>query len=127
MRWWLRVKLAQNYSIFSRLLLSTADDPIVEESRKDVFWGAKPHSEHKRVGMNVLGRLLMELRKDLREGDPQKPLTVSPLEIPDFTASRWRPSNRLALLILAQHSQYLQPRLIPSRLALPRPMPQLKK
>jgi putative DNA methylase len=84
MRWCLRVKLAQNYSTFSRLLLSTGESPIVEESRKDPFWGAKPLDSDTLVGMNVLGRLLMELRKDLREGDPQRLLTVSPLEIPDF-------------------------------------------
>jgi putative DNA methylase len=84
MRWCLRVKLAQNYSTFSRLLLSTGDDPIVEESRKDAFWGAKPLDEHKLVGMNVLGRLLMELRKELREDDLQRLLMVPPLEIPDF-------------------------------------------
>lgn len=84
MRWCLRVKLAQNYSTFSRLLLSTGGVPIVEESRKDPFWGAKPLDEQKLVGMNVLGRLLMELRKELREGDPQRLLTVWPLEIPDF-------------------------------------------
>src|ERR1043166_6761888 len=84
MRWCLRVKFAQNYSTFSRLLLSTGDAPIVEESRKDPFWGAKPLDEQKLVGMNVLGRLLMELRKDLGEGNPQRLLTVSPLAIPDF-------------------------------------------
>ena len=42
MRWCLRVKLAQNWVKFSALLLDTEDRPIVEESRKDDFWGAEP-------------------------------------------------------------------------------------
>jgi ribA/ribD-fused uncharacterized protein len=41
MRWCLRVKLAQHWETFSRLLLATGDQPIVEDSRKDDFWGAK--------------------------------------------------------------------------------------
>ena len=84
MRWALRVKLAQNWEVFSRLLLSTGDRPIVEESRKDAFWGAKPVDERTLVGMNVLGRLLMELREEVkagRRGDLQR---VEPLAIPNF-------------------------------------------
>src|SRR5688500_12497164 len=42
MRWCLRVKLVQNWHRFSSLLLETDERPIVEESRKDDFWGAKP-------------------------------------------------------------------------------------
>ena len=45
MRWCLRVKLAQNWSRFSTLLLRTDGRPIVEESRKDDFWGAKPRDD----------------------------------------------------------------------------------
>lgn len=66
MRWCLRVKLACNWPKFRDLLLATGDCPIVEESRKDDFWGAKPHSHGVLVGVNVLGRLLMELREELR-------------------------------------------------------------
>jgi putative DNA methylase len=83
MRWCLRVKLAQNYSIFARLLQSTGERPIVEESRKDDFWGAKPLDVDVLVGMNVLGRLLMELRQDVYE-KPEQLLDVLPLDIPDF-------------------------------------------
>jgi type I restriction enzyme S subunit len=67
MRWCLRVKLAQNWNEFSRLLLSTGDLPIVEESRKDDFWGAKVVGTSTLVGMNVLGRLLMELREEIKQ------------------------------------------------------------
>ena len=61
MRWCLRVKLAQNWESFGKLLLKTGDRPIVEQSKKDSFWGAKPIDDEILVGMNVLGRLLMEL------------------------------------------------------------------
>jgi putative DNA methylase len=84
MRWCLRVKLAQNYSTFSRLLLSTGECPIVEESRKDGFWGAKPVDGGRLVGMNVLGRLLMELRKELREFGRSHLQEILPLNIPEF-------------------------------------------
>jgi len=39
MRWCLRVKLAQNWHSFSTLLLETGQMPIVEQSRRDDFWG----------------------------------------------------------------------------------------
>lgn len=82
MRWCLRVKLAQNWSDFGHLLLSTGDRPIVEESKKDAFWGAKPKGDLL-IGKNALGRLLMELREELRaKGDALR--QVAPLEIPDF-------------------------------------------
>jgi ribA/ribD-fused uncharacterized protein len=61
MRWCLKVKLFQNWSKFYPLLLSTNDKHIVEESKKDDFWGAKPVGDIL-VGVNALGRLLMDLR-----------------------------------------------------------------
>jgi ribA/ribD-fused uncharacterized protein len=83
MRWCLRVKLAENWNRFADLLLQTGDRPIVEESRKDAFWGAKPIDYEILVGVNALGRLLMELRAGLRkEGDRLK--EVSPPPIADF-------------------------------------------
>jgi ribA/ribD-fused uncharacterized protein len=86
MRWCLRVKLAQNYEEFGRLLLATRDRPIVEQSRKDDYWGAKLADEagDTLIGQNVLGRLLMELREKLKEDSKGALITVSPLEIPDF-------------------------------------------
>ena len=65
MRWCLRVKLAWNWTEFRDLLLATGGRPIVEKSRKDDFWGAKVRSDGVLVGVNVLGRLLMELREEL--------------------------------------------------------------
>jgi ribA/ribD-fused uncharacterized protein len=84
MRWCLRVKLAQNWQKFSELLLATNNHPIVEESRKDDFWGAKPLENGMLVGQNVLGRLLMELREELRDLSKEQLRCVRPPEIPDF-------------------------------------------
>jgi putative DNA methylase len=83
MRWCLRVKLAENWSSFGDLLLETGDRPIVEESKKDTFWGARPCEDGTLVGQNVLGRLLMELREQLRTN--QSVLErVDPPSVPNF-------------------------------------------
>nr|WP_278502316.1 NADAR family protein [Brucella intermedia] len=86
MRWCLRVKLAQNYLEFGRLLLATKDRPIVEQSRRDDYWGAKAveFDEGTLVGQNILGRLLMELRELLKNDAEGALKTVLPLSIPDF-------------------------------------------
>jgi len=85
MRWCLRVKLAQNHSEFGRLLTATRNKPIVEQSRKDDYWGAKISADDETlVGQNVLGRLLMELRERLMDDSSGLLLTVEPLSIPDF-------------------------------------------
>jgi type I restriction enzyme S subunit len=83
MRWCLRVKLAQNWDSFRELLLETANLPIVEQSRRDDFWGAKPVDKDTLIGINALGRLLMELREQVKD-DPSKLLHVDPLPIPNF-------------------------------------------
>lgn len=86
MRWCLRVKLAQHYKEFGRLLLATGDRPIVEQSRKDDYWGAKVVDGigETLVGQNVLGRLLMELREVLKTDADEVLKVVPPLSIPDF-------------------------------------------
>lgn len=84
MTWCLRVKLAQNWSAFGGLLLSTGELPIVEESTKDDFWGAKAVEDNKLRGNNVLGRLLMKLREDLRGPNSESLRHVEPLALPDF-------------------------------------------
>jgi ribA/ribD-fused uncharacterized protein len=86
MRWCLRAKLAQNYEEFGRLLLATRDRPIVEQSRKDDYWGAKLTDEagDTLTGQNVLGRLLMELREKLKDDAEGALKVVPPLGIPDF-------------------------------------------
>jgi type I restriction enzyme S subunit len=84
MRWCLRVKLAQNWAAFSKLLLATGDRPIVEESRRDDFWGAKAVDKSTLVGTNVLGRLLMELRETVKAEERDALRRVEPLPIRDF-------------------------------------------
>lgn len=78
MKWCLRVKLAQNYERFSSLLIETKDLPIVEISNKDDFWGAKPADSDTLIGVNALGRLLMELRV-LVKSKPKEDLSVVPV------------------------------------------------
>jgi hypothetical protein len=60
------MKLQNNWSRFGAVLERTGLQPIVEESTKDDFWGARPKDDGTLVGMNVLGRLLMELRDHFR-------------------------------------------------------------
>lgn len=84
MRWCLRVKLAQNWERFSLLLTSTASKPIVEDSDKDDFWGAKPVDENLLVGRNVLGRLLMELREQVRVHGRERFEEIPAPNISDF-------------------------------------------
>jgi ribA/ribD-fused uncharacterized protein len=83
MRWCLRAKLLHNWTAFSTLLLATGDRPIVEDSRKDDYWGAKGSEDNLLAGRNVLGRLLMELREIVRM-DPARLDELHPLDIPDF-------------------------------------------
>ena len=83
MRWVLRVKLACNYESFGQLLDSTGEMPIVEHSSSDRFWGAR-YEGSELVGVNALGRLLMELREQLREDERGALRRVSPPDIPDF-------------------------------------------
>jgi type I restriction enzyme S subunit len=98
MRWCLRVKLAQNCVRFRDLLMATGDRPIVEESKKDDFWGAFAKKDGTLVGRNVLGRLLMGLREDLKNLSCEALKRVEPIPIPEFklygepiqTVQAWR-------------------------------------
>ena len=74
----------QNWDKFSKLLLETGDLPIVEDSRKDDFWGAKPEDEEILVGANVLGRLLMQLREQVKNWEITSQTIINPLPISDF-------------------------------------------
>jgi type I restriction enzyme S subunit len=84
MRWCLRVKLAQNWPRFSHLLKATGDKPIVEESQRDTFWGAKPANDQTLVGENRLGQLLVQLRKEIHAGTFTASTTVDPPRIDNF-------------------------------------------
>ncbi len=69
MRWVLRMKREANAAGIDAALARSGDRPIVEVSTRDPWWGAKPAGDTWR-GHNVLGRLWMELRQQLRDGDP---------------------------------------------------------
>ena len=69
MRWVLRMKREANAAEIDAKLAATDDRPIVEVSTRDPWWGACPVAD-RYEGRNVLGRLWMELRKHLRDGDP---------------------------------------------------------
>ena len=86
MYWCLRVKLAQNFITFGRILESTYNKPIVEDSRKDRFWGAvkDKNDENTLTGVNALGRYLMKLRQEYYSEKRYDLLYVEPLNIPDF-------------------------------------------
>lgn len=84
MRWCLQTKLAQNYIKFGLLLKSTGQRTIVEDSRRDTFWGAVRFGKELR-GANVLGQLLMELREQYyKQRCSDDMLVVHPLDIVDF-------------------------------------------
>jgi ribA/ribD-fused uncharacterized protein len=78
MRWALQQKLLHNWHKFSDLLLKSGSLPIVEESKKDSFWGAQTNEFDQLIGFNVLGRLLMELRQNLID----RPEYLKVLELP---------------------------------------------
>lgn len=67
MKWCVYAKLLCNYEKFSYLLLDSENKMIVEESSKDNFWGAKRTHDNKLIGINVLGRILMEARENLKK------------------------------------------------------------
>lgn len=83
MKWCVRVKLIQNWNKFGELLLRSGDSPIVEFSKRDVFWGAKPLDEEYLLGVNALGRILMEVRENVVKLKT-KPEAIPPLPIPNF-------------------------------------------
>ena len=64
----LRLKVDQHLSRITDVLALTGDFPIVEKSRRDVFWGAKPITDTEIEGENVLGLLWMLIREELRLG-----------------------------------------------------------
>jgi ribA/ribD-fused uncharacterized protein len=64
MREGLRAKFTQHEDL-RRLLLSTEDAKLVEHTERDDFWGDGGDGS----GANMLGRLLMELRDELRRSD----------------------------------------------------------
>lgn len=82
MKWCVRAKLLNNYDKFSKILLASENRIIVEESRRDNFWGAKRSDNDKLIGINVLGRILIELREELKNNKSLE--ILGPIDVPDF-------------------------------------------
>ena len=70
MRWVLLRKRETNRDEIDRVLAAIGERPIVEVSTRDAYWGARSAGD-RYEGRNALGRLWMELRRQLRENDPQ--------------------------------------------------------
>lgn len=83
MKWSLRAKLLCNWDKFGELLKSTGTKIIVEDSSRDLFWGAA-RKGLTYTGVNALGRLLMELRGQYLELERRDHVQLLPLNIPDF-------------------------------------------
>ncbi|WP_425394936.1 NADAR family protein [Aeoliella sp.] len=64
MRRAVRAKFAAHEAL-RELLLSTGDQLLVEAAKGDAFWGTGDDGS----GQNWLGRILMEVRDELREGN----------------------------------------------------------
>jgi len=87
MRRCLKIKLYQNFADFGRVLTSTGNKEIVEESTRDRFWGAVKSKENPSllVGINQLGQLLTELREEfVYTGNKPELLIAEPIHILDF-------------------------------------------
>lgn len=77
MRYAIRAKAAAHHDRMSALFRETGDMPIVEISNRDPFWGARPDGTWL-TGTNALGRLLMELRAELRAQPEDDPVRLVP-------------------------------------------------
>lgn len=84
MKWCLRVKLCQNWDKFYKVLKESEGKDIVEISNKDAYWGAKPDKDHICLGVNALGRLLMELREQVLTNRKERFMSVRPIDIKNF-------------------------------------------
>ena len=85
MRYAVALKLQHHPRKFSAALLETGNWPIVEKSHQDDFWGAKPRRSNTMLtGVNMLGKILTDLRNELRrqQGDVDLAVTAFLMDIP---------------------------------------------
>ena len=59
----IRAKFTQN-SDLKRKLLQTGNAELIEASPKDAYWGTGPNGD----GLNMLGKILMTVRQEIRQG-----------------------------------------------------------
>ena len=83
----LRAKFSQNSSL-RKLLLGTRNAFLAEDSPTDTFWGIK--------GKNMLGKLLMRVRDELRDGVgrdcPKSPTGIHEV-LGNPTQGPWKPTE----------------------------------
>ena len=88
MRWVIEIKLSQHWEKLAPILEKTRDKTIVELSHKDQFWGAKNIGNGQLMGMNVLGRLWMDIREKHvltnNKIECVKPLSIAGFRLYDF-------------------------------------------
>jgi type I restriction enzyme S subunit len=84
MMWCLRAKLACNYDSFGAVLRATGAKSIVEESRRDRYWGAVRSGSARLVGVNRLGEMLGQLRKEYRAKSKDVMVRVKPPHVHGF-------------------------------------------
>lgn len=65
MKFCIQLKYYYNQETFGEILLNTKNRPIVEFTYEDKVWGATDEGDYYE-GTNALGRLLMELRENVR-------------------------------------------------------------
>lgn len=70
----LRAKVAQHAYVY-RKLLATGNRTLIENSWRDDYWGWGPNQD----GQNMLGRLWMEVREELRTQQPNSKLGDNPV------------------------------------------------
>lgn len=58
------LKKFQTHKVLKELLLSTGDEELIENAPMDYYWGCGSTG----VGQNKLGKILMRVREQLREG-----------------------------------------------------------
>jgi len=72
MREAVQAKFEQNLEL-RELLLSTGEEPIVEATTRDYYWGCGTN----KTGKNMLGIILMEVRTALRTTNPESTSPVN--------------------------------------------------
>lgn len=88
MRWVIEIKLSQHWEKLAPILEKTRDKAIVELSHKDQYWGARNLGNGQLAGMNVLGRLWMDMREKYvipnNKIDCVAPLSIAGFRLYDF-------------------------------------------
>jgi predicted NAD-dependent protein-ADP-ribosyltransferase YbiA (DUF1768 family) len=53
------------------MLLDTGDSHLVEHTKRDMYWGDGGDGGNDKIGRNMLGKLLVRVRNQIRDGTIQ--------------------------------------------------------